>query len=194
MKLRQLIFFLSLGFCCSSLFAQQEGKEVYVDKINNFIISYPDDWNLENGDEGEITIYSPNDVEEEDENSEDQNYQGIEDKIQIIPSRWDEGNLEEFVNSNFLSSDWSSVFENFKIVKQGKEKINGNDAMWYMATYKLQDVQVTSLFYFIKMFNRVISFTSFCKSDDFELNYKIKYLEIIRSTKSNIDSKKSKLR
>lgn len=167
---------------------------MYVDKINNFIISYPDDWNLENGDEGEITIYSPYGVGDEDESFEDQNYQAVEDKIQIIPIRWDEGNLEEFVNSNFLSSDWSKEFEGFKIVKQGKEKINGNDAMWYMATYTLQDVQVTSLFYFIKMFNRVISYTSFCKSDDFELNYKIKYLEIIRSTKSNIDSQKSKLK
>lgn len=194
MKLRQLIFFLSLVFCCSNIFAQQDGKEVYVDKVNNFIISYPDDWNLENGDEGEVTIYSPYGIEDEDENSENQNYQGIEDKIQIIPSRWDEGNLEEFVNSNFLFSDWSSVFEDFKIKKQGKEKINGNDAMWFMATYKLQDVQVASLFYFIKMFNRVISFTSFCKSNDFELNYKIKYLEIIRSTRSSIEADKAKLR
>jgi len=194
MKPRQIIFFLSLGFCCSSLFAQQEGKDVYVDKVNNFIISYPDDWNLENGEEGEITIYSPYDAEDEEESSEDENYQAVEDKIQIIPIRWDEGNLEEFVNSNFLSSDWSSEFEGFKIVKQGKEKINGNDAMWFMATYTLQDVQVTSLFYFIKMFNRVISFTSFCKSDDFELDYKIKYLEIIRSTHSSIDSQKAELK
>ena len=43
-------------------------------------------------------------------------------------------------------------------------------------------------FYFIKMFNRVIAISSFCLTEDFELNYKIKYLEIIRSTKSYLDS------
>lgn len=187
MKLRQIIFFLTIVFCCSNLFAQQDGKEVYIDKINNFIVSYPDDWEIEQGEEGEITIFpSYNNSESEVDLDESQDNKGIEEKIQIIPSRWDEGELQEFVASNFTAVNWNEIFDGFKIEKQGKEKISGKEAMWFMATYKVEETQVTSLFYFIKMFNRVISITSFCKTEDFELDYKIKYLEIIRSTKSYI--------
>ncbi|MDX9798778.1 MAG: hypothetical protein RBT05_07965, partial [Bacteroidales bacterium] len=113
----------------------------------------------------------------------------FEEKIQFTPSRWDEGDLEEFVEKNFLSADLTEYFDGFSIIKEGKEKINGNDAIWFIANFNVGQEEATSFFYFIKMFNRVISITTFCMTEDFELKYKIKYLEIIRSTKSYLDSK-----
>lgn len=193
-----IAFFLTLIFCCSNLFAQQKVKETYVDKVNDFMILYPDDWSLEQGQEGEITLYSPfaeeinNDLNNEEElDSELENTPILEEKIQITPSRWDDGSLEEFVEANFFSVDWSELFSGFTIVKEGKEKINGNEAIWFVSKYNVGETSAISLFYFIKMFNKVISFTSFCKEEDFELDYKIKYLEIIRSTMSYLETERA---
>lgn len=199
MKSLNYIFFLSFVFCFANVFAQQEGKDIYIDKVNDFVVSYPDEWELEKGQEGEIVIYPPfakeafeqeyveGDLDADlDENNPSQM---LEEKIQFTPSRWDEGDLEEFVDKNFLSADFTEFFEGFSIIKEGKEKINGKDALWYIASFDVGEDRAISYFYFIKMFNRVISITSFCKEEDFELNYKIKYLEIIRSTKSYLDSK-----
>lgn len=194
MKPYRMIFFLTLIFCCSGLLAQQETKGMYVDKVNDFIIFYPDDWSLEQGQEGEIILYSPfsDEVNNEEElDSESENNPIFEEKIQITPSRWDSESLEEFVESNFFSIDWNELFRGFTIEKEGKEKINGNEAMWFVAKYNLGETSAISLFYFIKMFNKVISFTSFCKEEDFELDYKIKYLEIIRSTRSYLETERA---
>ncbi len=192
MKSLKLILFLFV-FCSANVFAQQGEKEIYVDKVNDFIVSFPDEWDLENGEDGEITIYPPfaktseADFEEELESDLDSE-QVFEEKIQLTPSRWDEGTLEEFVDKNFFSVDMTEFFDGFTIIKEGKEKINGNDAIWYLANFYVGEEEATGLFYFIKMFNRVISITSFCMTEDFELNYKLKYLEIIRSTRSYLGS------
>ncbi len=191
MKLIKIILFTSLAICCLQVSAQQIGKELYIDKVNDFMISYPDTWQLEEGQEGEITLYSPFSEEySEDEIDSESDLEIIEEKIQIIPSRWDEGSLEDYLDANFHSIDWTEFFTDFLIEKEGKETINGRDAIWFMAKYYVGDEPCISYFYFIKMFNKVISFTSFCKQEDFELDYKIKYLEIIRSTRSYLDSKK----
>jgi hypothetical protein len=199
MKRVLLIIFV---FCSVSIFAQQDGKEIYVDKVNDFIISYPDEWDLEQGQEGEIVLYPPfakDAFEQEyaqgdlDADSDENNpSQMLEEKIQFTPSRWDEGDLEEFVDKNFLSVDFSEFFDGFTIIKEGNEKINGKNALWYIATFNVGEERAISYFYFIKMFNRIIAIVSFCKEEDFELNYKIKYLEIIRSTKSYLDSMNKK--
>lgn len=198
MKSIKHILFLTFIFSFAGVSAQQKEKEIYVDKINDFIISYPDEWDLEQEQDGEITIYPPFAKEIEEDNysegsndsdlDENQSEQVFEEKIQFTPSRWDNGDLNEFVEKNFLSADLSEFFEGFTIVKEGKEKINGKDAIWFIANFNIGEENATSFFYFIKMYNRVISITSFCLTEDFELNYKIKYLEIIRSTKSYLDS------
>ena len=198
MKSINHILFLAFLFCFAGVFAQQGGKEVYVDKVNDFIVSYPDEWDLENGQDGEITIYPPFAKGIEDDNyyeesnvsdlDEEESEQVFEEKMQFTPSRWADGSLEEFLDENFLSVDLTEFFEGFTIVKEGKEKINGKEAIWYIANFNIGEESATSFFYFIKMFNRVIAIASFCLTEDFELNYKIKYLEIIRSTKSYLDS------
>ncbi len=191
MKPNKIILFIAFVFCCSHVFAQQMGKELYIDKVNDFMVSYPDDWQLEEGQDGEITLYCPFSEEySEDEIDSESDEEIIEEKIQINPIRWDEGGLEEYLDANFHSIDWSEFFVDFVIDKQGKEKINGKEAIWFLAKYYIGDEPCISYFYFIKMFNKVISFTSFCKEEDFELNYKIKYLEIIRSTRSYLDYKR----
>lgn len=192
------ILFLCFTFCFASVFAQQGGKGIYVDKVNDFIISYPDEWDLEQGQDGEITIYPPFSKEIDEENyseenddsdlNENESEQIFEEKIQFTPSRWDGGDLEEFVEKNFLSANLSEFFDGFTIAKEGKGKINGYDAIWYIVNFNVGEESATSFFYFIKLYNRVISVSSFCLTEDFELNYKIKYLEIIRSTKSYLDS------
>ncbi|MDD2530273.1 MAG: hypothetical protein PHN41_03495 [Bacteroidales bacterium] len=197
MKSFKLIL-ISLFFCSANVFAQQEEKEIYTDKLNDFVITFPDQWDLEQGQDGEITLYPPfpkeiivdNYSDEDIESDLDEEAEHVfEEKIQFTPSRWDEGDLEEFVEKNFLSADLTEYFDGFSIIKEGKEKINGNDAIWFIANFNVGQEEATSFFYFIKMFNRVISITTFCMTEDFELKYKIKYLEIIRSTKSYLDSK-----
>lgn len=191
MKPNKILLLIAFVFCCSHVFAQQIGKELYIDKVNDFMVSYPDDWQLEEGQDGEITLYSPFSEEySEDEIDSESDEEIIEEKIQIIPIRWDEGSLEDYLEANFHSIDWTEFFSDFNIYKEGKETINGKEAIWFLAKYYIGDEPCVSYFYFIKMFNKVISFTSFCKEEDFELNYKIKYLEIIRSTRSYLDSKK----
>ncbi|MCK9162865.1 MAG: hypothetical protein WCR29_00235 [Bacteroidales bacterium] len=191
MKANKIILFMALVFSWTVVSAQEIGRELYIDKVNDYMISYPDDWSLEEGQEGEITLYPPFGEEySEDEIDSESDDEIIEEKLQIIPSRWDEGSLEEYIDVNFHSIDWSEFFVDFRIDKQGDEKINEKEAIWFLTKYYIGDTPCVSYFYFIKMFNKVVSFTSFCKEEDFELDYKIKYLEIIRSTRSYLETKR----
>lgn len=190
MKTKKILFLITFVFSCSAVWAQGIGREVYIDEVNDYMISYPDDWSLEEGEERSITIYSPywDDISYENASEYDLGY--IEEKIQILPVRWDEGSLEEYIDANFHSLDWSELFEGFHIENEGREKINSREAIWFQTIYYIGDTSCISLFYFIKTYNKVISFTTFSKEENFEGNYKIKFLEIIRSTNSYLENKR----
>jgi|GEM_PF-1756278 hypothetical protein len=190
MSRHKIILFIVCLFGCSFLSAQPKGMLTYTDKINDFVIDYPDNWELQEGEEGIITIFSPYDDQteysEDDENSTEENNLQVEEKIQITPSRWDNSSLEDFAKDNFLNN---SSQEGFKIENQGTETIAGKEALWYITSYGNEGTNISCLFYFVKMYNKVISFVAIARKNDFESKFKPIYLNIIHSTRSYIESK-----
>lgn len=189
-KVKYILLIASL-LCCGFLGAQPNGMLTYTDKINDFVVDYPDNWELQQGEEGEVIIFAPyegqNEYSEEEENNSEENSPQIEEKIQIIPSRWDNSSLEDFAKENFLNAQ---LGENFNIEKQGTETIGGKEALWYRTTYETDGLSVACLMYFVKMYNKVISFVAIADQEEFESKFKPYYMEIIHSIRSYIESKK----
>lgn len=189
MKIGKLIFFISMISFLSSAYGQPSGKGTYIDVSNDFFIEYPDQWELEEGEEGIVTLYSPYEANDNGDDISD-----FEEKIQITPSQWDEGTLDEFVDANFNPIEWEESFSEIKITKKGKETINGKDSRWVIFTYSIDEIPMTAILYFIKNSNKIVSILAVSKTDDFEMIYKKIYLEVIRSTRSYIDSKTPNLK
>lgn len=177
---KRVFILIIIGFCSLNLFSQN--KETYIDISNDFIIEYPDNWELKKNEDGIITIFSPY------ESNMDIN--DIEEKIQITSSQWDEGSLEEFIDINFSPDIINDVFYDFSIFKHGKENINNLESYWFLFAYESEKEEtIAGLAYFIKNKNKIISIIGICSTDDYVPIYKKIYLKIIRSIKSYMDSK-----
>ena len=177
--------FLFTFICFSSLSAFAQSKETYIDTKNDFCFQYPDNWEVEEAEQGVVTIFSPYEADVDSEEIDN-----IEEKIQITISQWDEGSIEEFIEVNFSLESMNEVFYNFSIFKGGKEIINNLESHWFLFAYETeQEETMAGLEYFIKNKNKIITMIGICSTDDYEPIYKDIYLEIIRSSKSYINSR-----
>lgn len=168
--------------CSASLFAQQDGNELYKDINNNFVFEYPDNWIVERYKEDVLIIYSPY---EYDTDNEEEISQGI---YLGIVDNW-EDDLDDFYEFGFSLEDYIDFFYDYEpMTSPKKERINGLQTIGFESELYIDDRDdIIAIIHFVKINNRVIVFLGVFAQDHYQEIYEDIYIDIKHSTKTYMD-------
>ncbi len=149
-----------LLFSISLVYSQQ----VYQSQLNGFKITYPDDWEI---------------VKDENSGKEISGKSGAADVNVVVKENKSFANktIEQIADENFknaLVEMYSSIFDNFELLKSEFVSLNGNSA--YSFSYKCDlfgEHKLLSIQYFLVNNSRLYGITAACPEEFFKPNEKI---------------------
>lgn len=157
-------------FACLLLQAQEEEQATYFNEIYQYSLSYPKSWEGEENEEnGTATFYVPL-----------QEGETVYKQLQISVARWEEGDLNDFLQATFIEDDLRKLFPDITIRDLGGFNSTDKETHSFELNYTMNEEKITTLYYMQKTADIVCIILAESPQNEYAV-YKEKYLEIINS-------------
>lgn len=164
---------LSLIMTMSSylgLQAQNEETANYYNEVQQYSLIYPSFWEVEEDEENETTtFYVPLKKGE-----------NIYKQLQISVARWEDGDLDEFLEKTFSEDELANLYSDITILDLGEDETKDNQNHCFEMSYMMGEEKVTVLYYLEKKEDLIYLILASSPQSEYAA-YKKQYLRIIDS-------------
>lgn len=164
---------LSLIMTMSSylgLQAQNEESADYYNEIQQYTLMYPSSWEIEEDEKNETTtFYVPLKKGE-----------NIYKQLQISVARWEDGDLDEFLEKTFSEDELANLYSDITILDLGEDETKDNQNHSFEMSYMMGEEKVTVLYYLEKKDDLIYLILASSPQSEYA-TYKKQYLRIIDS-------------
>lgn len=150
--------------------AQNEETANYYNEVQQYSLIYPSFWEVEEDEENETTtLYVPLKKGE-----------NIYKQLQISVARWEDGDLDEFLEKTFSEDELANLYSDITILDLGEDETKENQNHCFEMTYTANEEEITVLYYLEKKEDLIYLILASSPQSEYA-TYKKQYLRIIDS-------------
>lgn len=150
--------------------AQNEETANYYNEVQQYSLIYPSSWEIEEDEENETTtLYVPLKKGE-----------NIYKQLQISVARWEDGDLDEFLEKTFSEDELANLYSDITILDLGEDETKDNQNHSFEMTYTANEEEIAVLYYLEKKEDLIYLILASSPRSEYA-EYKKQYLRIIDS-------------
>lgn len=150
--------------------AQNEETANYYNEVQQYSLIYPSFWEVEEDEENETTtLYVPLKKGE-----------NIYKQLQISVARWEDGDLDEFLEKTFSEDELANLYSDITILDLGEDETKDNQNHSFEMTYTANEEEIAVLYYLEKKEDLIYLILASSPQSEYAA-YKKQYLKIIDS-------------